>query len=285
MWNKLNKRINYKYICFKHAIILIFIPQIAFSQSIPSLTIDDLFTKKERTIVNNGQIISRAYLKNRGTISSGTPDKNTLLPENPVFSSLKGYEMLCTEKAFIPYKAVRESGISLPDLLSNSSKLSGIKYYSISDKKIQTLIEDSRELNNEKKTKEDDDPAFKNFSRVITKYFVITDNRFGRLNFISELFLKDNIFIIRNVCTQPMKKWMISINKKEEYRLIYFFLYDKKAHGFYYLGINVMRIRSDYLLKLGLLTPESFANRMRAQTIYYARLLGVDWSDRLRAFE
>lgn len=268
-----------------YAIILLFIPQYASPQSIPLLTKKDFFSQKELTEILSGKIISKTFLKNKGVILSGTRNKNPLLPENPVFNSIKGYEMLSSEKAFFPYKHNTELKILVPDLLSNISKLSGIKYYSVSDKKIRTLIESSSETEDGGITGKDDNPAFKNFTRAFVKYFIITDNRFGKLKFRSELFLKNNIYIIRNVCIQPMKKWMISINENEEYRLIYFFIYDKKARGFYYLGINAMRIRSDYLLKLGLLTPESFANRMRAQTIFYAGLFGIDWSNRIKAFE
>jgi len=46
-----------------------------------------------------------------------------------------------------------------------------------------------------------------------------------------------------------------------------------------------MRIRSSYFLKLGMLSAENFANRIRGSTVHMAKLLGIDWDNRIKAFD
>ncbi len=193
--------------------------------------------------------------------------------------------MISVEKVFFRYELTGESKLSVYNILASASKFKGMQYYSISDSKIMTFITSSDRIESPENKSSVKDAAYSIITPKTVSYFIITDNRFGDLIFRSELYNEGENFILKNVCTEPMEKYFISINNKEEYQLISFFIYDKESKGYFYYSINAMRIRSSYFLKLGMLSARSFANRIRGSTVHTAKLLGLDWGDKIKAFE
>lgn len=59
-------------------------------------------------------------------------------------------------------------------------------------------------------------------------------------------------------------------------------MYNEEKEGFYYYCIHALNIKASSLLPEALFDPESFANRIRAETVKRASLLGLDWSAKLR---
>jgi hypothetical protein len=250
------------------------------------ISIVSLFDRTEKDTVLKGGIITKSFLKNAG--SAHTPNTN---PEINIpltqytGADLKDYEMLCIEKAFFPYVLTSESKLSVYNILASASKLTGMRYFSRTDSKSETLILNSGRIESPEKKTSVKEVAYGTISPKIINYFITTDNRFGELTFRSELNNEGYSFILKNVCIEPMEKYFISINNKEEYQLISFYIYDKAAGGYFYYSINAMRIRSSYFLKLGMLSAENFANRIRGSTVHMAKLLGIDWDNRIKAFD
>ena len=250
------------------------------------LSVNNIINNQEKEVLLHGGIITKCFLKNNKFVHSANTDAQMQLPETEYLGKDIGrYEMICVEKAFFPYKLTPESKMSIYNGLINASRLSGMKYYSKSDSKIETLIINSGRIHSPENRKPAKDAIFTEIHPKTVNYFTIKDNRFGNLTFRSELYNEGNSFILKNVCIDPMEKFFISINNKEEYRLISFFIYDNNAKGYFYCSINAMRIRADYFLKLGVLSAANFANRMRGSTVHTAKLLGLEWMDKIKAFE
>ena len=248
------------------------------------LIADVFFNKTEKEILLKGELITKSYLKHRGTVHTPNTDARIIVPVTKFTGNdLQNYEMLCVEKAFFRYEASEKSLLYLYNTLAAYSKLSGMQYYSRTDKKIQPFITESFGMDSN--NKRIDDLTRSSITPKSVNYLKITDNRFGELIFRSELYNEGENFILKNVCLQPMEKYFIAINNKEEYRLISFFIYDKQAKGYYYYSLHAMRIRSENFLKLKMLSAENFANRIRGNTVHMAKLIGLNWDDKLKAFE
>ena len=250
------------------------------------LSLETIINEQEKQILLKGEIITKSFLKFNSTLHTPNTNAQIYIPETKYSGKdIEGYEMICVEKAFFPYNLTTEAKILFYNILADASKLSGMKYYSKTDSKTEVLITNSAKINSLEHRKPVKNVLFEAIHPKTVNYLTITDNRFGKLTFRSELFNEGNSFILKNVCIDPMEKYFISINNKEEYRLISFFIYDNKAKGYFYCSINAMRIRSDYFLKLGMLSAANFANRMRGSTVHTAKLLGLDWTDKIKAFK
>jgi len=274
-----NKTFKYYRYLSLTLIILPFIIQNTYA----GLPIKSFFSEPEINIVLKGGIITKAYLKSKDTVHTPNSDKSINLPGTKYTDKgLSGYEMICIEKAFLPCKNLKEIRQIFYAGLNNAAKLTEVMYYSRTDKEFRQLITESRSISLSGEDRHANDATMQPAS---VNYFRIADNRFGSLEFKGELFDEGNAYILKNTCVQPMKKYLALINKKYEYRLISFFIYDNNAGGYFLYSVNAMRIRSSMILNLGLLRPESFGNRIRAYTVYFAGLLGLNWKDRLIAFE
>jgi hypothetical protein len=244
------------------------------------------FTKAEMDVVLNNELITKGYLKNKKTVYTPNTDTMRSIPASRYLKGDMGsYEMLCVEKAFFKYELTDSSKLMLFNTLVACSKLSGMKYYSRLEKKIKPAIFDCYRIESPADPKRIDDLTYGKVLPNVVTYFKIKDNRFGALMFRSELYNEGNNFILKNVCIQPLVKYFISVNKSEQYQLVSFFIYDSDARGYFYYSVNAMKINSGYLLKFGVLSPVNFANRIRGSTVHVAKLLGLDWQDRLSAFE
>ncbi|MHC4627358.1 MAG: hypothetical protein ACYTDV_10300, partial [Planctomycetota bacterium] len=63
-----------------------------------------------------------------------------------------------------------------------------------------------------------------------------------------------------------------------------FYIYDKDSKGYFHYAVHAMKVRSDLIRTLGRLSPESFANRLRAMTVHIAAFFEMDWSRRRKVF-
>lgn len=264
--------------------IIIFLLYVEHLHSQDKKSSENLFTKHEKEILLRGELITKCYLKHKGTVHTPNTDARIIVPLTKFTGNdLQNYEMLCVEKAFFRYDVSEKSLLYLYNTLSAYSKLSGMQYYSRTDKKIQPFITESYGLDSN--YKRIDDVTRFSITPKSVNYLKITDNRFGDLVFRSELHNERENFILKNSCIQPMEKYFIAINNKEEYHLISFFIYDKQAKGYFYYSLHAMRIRSENFLKLRMLSAENFANRIRGNTVHMARLIGLNWDDKIKAFE
>ncbi len=251
-----------------------------------TLSIDTFFNDNEKASVLKNKILTRVYLKYIECDNPEIRNERIQIPKTRyIEENFSDYEMVVDEKAFIPYKLNERAKLSLYNIFSAYSKLSGVQYYSRTDKKTQPLIIRCSRIESPTQRTLLNDIVNSNIAGARVNYFQFEDNRFGVLAFRSEIFNEGDNFIVKNVCVQPMEKFGFSINKKGEYQMHSFFIYDRKANGYFYYAFQAMRIRSYFIKKLGFLNPESFANRIRANTVHTAGLLGHDWRDRIKAFE
>jgi len=266
--------------------LIMFLLSSSFSETDELFSSGNFFNEAEIKAILKGEIITKGYLKNTSTVHTNNTDSRIDIPVSKfIDENIQSYEMICIEKAFFKYELTESSKLSLYNSLAAFSKLSGMKYYSRLDKKIKVLINECYGIESAADKKRISDYLYNKIATIAVNYFKATDNRLGDLVFRSELYNDENNFIIKNVCIQPIEKYFISVNRSEEYQLISFFIYDTDLKGYFYYSINAMKIRNGYFLRLGKMSAGSFANRIRSNTVHTAKLLGLDWEDRLKAFE
>lgn len=249
--------------------------------------IQTYFTEQEKEEVLNGGIITTAYLKNHKIVSTRPYSVKPEIPKTQYIkdSNYASYEMMAVEKAFIPFRLTNEAFRDSYNILTQYSSLSGVNYYSRTESKYLPFIKDSYRIRSPDDHKPVKDIAYNRIPAKQICYFEIEDNRFGKLTFESRVYVEGNNILVRNVSLQPMTKLLFKINEAGEYELNHFFLYDPDAAGFFYYAFHAMRIRSDFFLGLSNLTPENFADRIRAVTVHMVGYFGHDWSDRIRSFQ
>lgn len=239
------------------------------------------FSAAEKSSVKKGAIITRAFLNGTDgfNLSAG---RTIILPaSHHVPRILSGYEMLAEERAFMPYAMTPAGRLAFYNGLFAFSKFAGISYFSRSDKKFLTYILASAKISAPGGLALAD-PVYQSVEQRRTGYFKIRDNRFGDITFRHEVIAEGNAFIVKSVCTHSLGKMGFTIAGPEEYRLTTVFNYSPADRGFYYYGLHALRVRTGFFTSSGLLNAESFANRLRAETVRRAGLLGLDWSAKLR---
>jgi len=273
-------------------LLLLFLPVTAvfFMQSvIYSLEIDSLqvfFSPREMKLLREGAIITRSRVK-KGTIvmTEGTEGKIHIPVTNLIPASLNDFDLLAEEKAFFPLVTGKNEPLALSNMLFAFSRLRGMKYYSKTGGVIETLIIQSRRISSPESTAAVPDPSYGDIREKRMHYFMFQDNRFGNQRFRSELISNGSDFILKNISLEAMRKYGMLVNNAGEYQMIYFFLYDARARGYFYYSLHAMRVRSAGFRSMGLVTPESFGNRLRANTVHFAGLMGMDWTGRISPFK
>ena len=273
--------VHYERVVIVLVVMLMLIPVSAFTAE--KAMLEQLINADEMKSVLEGKILTSVYLKNHEIYSNHLQDDSTrvIKPANSESIDYSAYEMVAVEKAFIPFDLESEDFLSLYNRLTAFSRLAGISYHSQTDQKLQPYIIHSYLVESPENDVAVDDKIHKAVPADYTAYFRIKDNRFGKLLMRSHVSTQNNNIIIKNRTLQPMTRFLIKINDAGEYEQQVFFLYDSYSRGFYYYAMQVMRIRSEFFLKLSQLTPSNFANRVRALTVYFAGVFGHDWQDRL----
>lgn len=267
----------------KRFITLFFIAT-ALLQNISAVDVSTFFSPSEMKKVKEGEIISRMYMNtNPGDFNT---DQSLTIPRTkytPEDYSSNSYEVVCDEKAFFPYQLDGESRLKLYNILTGYSRLKGMKYWSLNRDRSETFILDCYRV--EKSLlgySKKDDKEYSTISTHLQGYFEQEDNKFskyaGKLVYKSDLYTEGNNFILVN----STQSGIPFVCNKDEMKLITFFIYDEEARGFYYYAFSVMRIRLDLLYKKTNATL--FSSRLRAGTIHFATLLGLNWYDKLQAW-
>ena len=263
------------------SIILAITPATVFSNE--NTPLNQLISQDEQKAILDGKILTTAYLKNHKIFSnySGHDSIKSLTLPGSEISDYSNYEMIAVEKAFIPFELDSENFLGLFNKLTAYRKLTGINYYSRTDEKLQPYILSSYRINSPQNDVAVEDDKHDAVPEEYTAYINLKDNRFGKLMMQSHISIQNNDIIIRNKTLEPMKKMFIRINNAGEYEQQNYFFYDHELKGFYYYSMQAMRIRSGLFLKLSQLTPDNFANRIRALTVHFASLFGHNWQDKL----
>ncbi len=252
-----------------------------------NLKTDNFFTSKDITRIKNGEIITRMYTKNNA-VGENTDLIINIPKTKYINEDFSIYEMVTDEKAFIPYKLdSNEKKLNFYNTLCSYSKLKGMKYFSRRIQKIEQLIIDSYLIESINKKKKLNDITCSAILPQADNYFIQKDNKFGELIFKSTIYNDGDNFIMINTCLEPISNGILTMCKKEEYKFITYFIYDKESNGFFYYSANIMRIRLDFVLKKGKFTlyPTTFSNRLRATTVHLVKLLGINWDNKINPWD
>jgi len=241
-----------------------------------SLNVDDIFTVEQKTLVLTGEFISRMYLKHN-PVGENTDIRIQIPITKYTSEDYSNYEMICDERAFIPYKLDSKTRLSVYNTLLGFSKLKGTEYWTFNGNKKVTFIVDSSTIDDRKKR--NSIPDYESFlvENYRKSYFQQMDNKFGKLVYINDLFVDGDNFVSISSTADPI----FPIVRAGEFKSIIFLMYDDKNSGFFYYAASVMRIRNDLILKSGKLYNTTFSNRLRGANIHLFKLLGVDRSDKI----
>jgi len=239
----------------------------------------DFFPHHVKKAIVSGEIVSRTTVYGKTVVNRGINEA----VKPPVFSFLPGnvggYEILAEERAFFPLKNGISQRKKLLAVLTSFDKLKGMKYYSAGDRGSRVLILDSKKLPPENKTNVQGQR-----NSFLSYCFRLRDNRFGWQTFRADVYRGGNTVTLYNRSLLPMKRFGALINRAGESLMVYRFRYDPRLRGFLFYGFHAMRVRSFYLKGIGIPSPVSMANRLRANTVFLASSFGLNWHNKLKAF-
>ncbi len=243
--------------------------------------IDAFFSAEEKNAVKNGDIITRAEVKGGGGYN--LRGRTLALPGSSLVpSSLRYYEVLAEERAFMPFDISGTGHLKFYNGLFAYSRFKGLKYYSRTDKRFQPYILESGRVSGPESPSLLADPVYTAPAPRRAVYFRIRDNRFGDMMFLSEVVHRGEDFLISSSTTKPLSKMGVPIARAGEYRMMSFYFYSARDRGYFYYGLHAVRVRSGFFISSGLVNAESFANRLRAETVRRAGIAGLDWGSKLR---
>lgn len=264
------------------AALVLFLNVLALSSH--SLSIGKFFKPDEVNKVLQRDIctFSRFGNKIRNTDGSNTIIK---LPATEYMAKeLEDYEMVTVEKAFFPYDLKTKSKLAFYNYLQEYSNLAGTPYYSRTDKKVQKLVLESYRVDPTNFRKREKDHVHRQIKDYHRDYVYLKDNRFGKIIFCSEIFHKNDHLVTKQINVKPLSMFRIPVSDKGQYQLISFYIYDKDKKGYFYYAVHAAKVRGGLIRTLGRLSPESFANRIRAMTVHVAAFFEIDWSKRRKVF-
>ncbi len=260
-------------------IFIIFI--VSFNLYSFDIAIDKIFSKIEIEKVIKGEIITRRYMK-YNPHKLNTHDKIDIPVTEFTKEDYTIYEVLIDEKAFIPYEIKNEQDLlKIFNIINSVSLAKGMKYYSNRAGAVLEFIVDSYMVDSSNFFKKIEDPVYDKVINKTESFFYQKDNRFGKLLYKKIVYNEDNNFYIITECLDPIV-FVLPLNKKGEYKVISYFIYDKERKGYFYYALLATRVRNDFILKKEYTNATLFSSRLRAVTIHFAKLIGLDWYNKLK---
>ena len=261
-------------------IIIVFTVFAAFSQN-GKPTPEMFFTAEQMERVLNGEIISRMCIA-QNAWNENTDLTMTIPGTSYDEGGYTDWEMICDEKAFIPFEMNDENKLKLLNILTNFESLKGAKYYSRKVDEILVLIEDAYRMKSGSNHTKAEPAKYDKFESHVTNYFSQKDNRFGRTFYQSDVWFDGDDVIMINSNVVGMT-FVVPINRKGEFKSITYLMYSAEHQGFFYYTANPIRIRVELALKK--LSPTTFAQRLRAMTVHYGMAMGADWGDKYQPYD
>ena len=262
------------------AIMIVFSAFAAFSQTgkpVPEM----FFTPEQMQRVLDGEIISRMCIA--GNAWGENTDLTMTIPATSYDAGgYTDWEMICDEKAFIPFELNDENKLKLLNILTDFESLKGAKYYSRKVDEILVLIEDAYRMKSATNHIKAAPAKYDKLESHVTNYFSQKDNRFGRTFYQSDVWFDGDDIIMINSNVVGMA-YLVPINRKGEFKSITYLMYSAEHKGFFYYTANPIRIRIELALKK--LSPTTFAQRLRAMTVHYGLAMGADWSDKYQPYD
>jgi len=279
----INTLLKERYILMKkiYFLILSFILTLSI-YAIEPVDVKTFFTSDELQRINSGELIPNMYVKFNARGENSV--ENIVIPRTKYNDQdLSSYEIISTDKGFIPYELTEESKLAFYNTLASFSKLEGMLYYSRRDAKVMQLIKKCFRVESMSGNKYLD-KVFTKIEPKVSNMFFQEDNKFGKVFYRSDLYNEGDNFIIINTSLIPISKFIFTLNDKEEYQVSSFYIYSKEKEGFYYYSYLAMKVTVDAVLKTEAFGPTAFSNRLRAANVHLAKLLGLDWTDKYNSW-
>lgn len=258
-----------------------------------SVTSDGLFTRTELypeffltpneiSLVKKGEILTSVTLRNKGEVHTQGIEK-----PRPVTGSYlpaaENFDMVAVEKGFFYMENTGENRLRIYRASTDFAGLSGMIYYSKTGNIFSKLILYSYRILSQDSyiragSGKDGVPE------ETVSHFTIRDNRLGPLSFRSKTISEENNFIISGISTGKVTKLGMDIFYPGDYRIYKFLIYDRNSKGYFFYTVQFMKVRSNILSTINLISPESFGNRIRAEDIHFLKSIGIDRTDKLAAF-
>lgn len=258
---------------------------IAGAFSFALLAVDTLtlfFNTQQRTSVVRGDIITRVQSL-EGKSFKLSPGERIVLPASSFIPpALSKRTLIAEERAFLPCGSLKGNMLKFYNSLFKYSSFTGTKYYSKSEAKILTYIIESRRIASPANPAVLPDPVYSTIKSKHVSFFKVHDNRLGEIIFKSEVSAHDNIFVVSNTNTNTLSKWGITIARPGDYSVLAVYIYNEEKKGFYYYCVHALNANASSVLPNSVFDSESFANRIRAETVKRASLLGLDWNAKIR---
>jgi hypothetical protein len=271
---------NFKTLFLISAAVLFF----NVSYSATSLSLNSFFTVNEKRYAVNGEFLTSVSLAGKGEVHSNGIENSFPVRNSYITASSSNYDMAAVEKGFFYMDGNSSGREKIFRSLTDFSTLKGMVYYSQTSGSSSTLILDSWKIQSQ-----DDyikvNVKDKTIPESARSHFAIKDNRLGLLTFKSEFIASGENFIMINTSTGTSSRFGMKIFYPGDYRIYKILIYDKNLKGYYFYTAQFMKVRSSILSKMDLIKPESFANRVRAESIHFLKSLGVDRSGKLAAFK
>ena len=271
---------NFKTLFLISAAVLFF----KVSYSVTSLSLNSFFTVNEKRSAVNGEFLTSVSLTGKGEVHSYGVENSSPVRNSYITASSSDYDMVAIEKGFFYMEGNGSNRAKIYRSLTDFSALKGMIYYSQTSGANSTLVLDSWKIQSP-----DDyikvNVKDKAIPESALSHFAVKDNRLGILTFKSEFIASGENFIMINTSTGTSSRFGMKIFYPGDYRIYKILIYDKNLKGYYFYTAQFMKVRSSILSRMDLIKPESFANRVRAESIHFLKNLGVDRSGKLAAFK
>ena len=152
------------------------------------------FTSEELQRVNKGELIPDMFVKFN---SRGENSKDKIIIPRTKYNDidLSNYEIISTDKGFIPYKLTDESKLAFYNALTAFSKLEGMVYYSRRDAKVMQLIKKCYRVESMSGNKYPD-KIYDKIEPKVSNMFFQEDNKFGKVFYRSDLYNDGDNFVM-----------------------------------------------------------------------------------------
>lgn len=243
-----------------------------------------IFSANDKDLLRDNKIMTFVYMKDKGNAVSNVADTAGFLNISALPPGWDRYDVVIVEKAYLRVGVSDSSRLKIFKTLAGRSGLKGMKYYSISESGIRSLILDGFRV---KSCADRKYVADENLSALPAKsesVFVVQDNRMGTICFNGTVEYRDGMFIETDVSCGRVSRLGMRVFNDGGYVIKHYVLPDDSGEGYFYCSVQIMKVESSIMKKLNLLNPQNFGNRVRGETVHFFGRMGRDMSGMITAF-
>lgn len=243
-----------------------------------------IFSAGDKALLRADNIMTFVYMKGKGNAVSNVADTSAFLNISVLPQGWDRFDVVIVEKAYLRVGVSDSSRLKIFKTLAGRSGLKGMKYYSITETGIRSLIIESFRV---KSCGDRTYIAEENLSALPAKsesVFVIQDNRMGTICFNGTVEYRDGMFIETDVSCGRVSRLGMSVFNDGGYVIRHYLLPDPSGAGYFYCSVQIMKVESSIMKRLNLLNPRNFGNRVRGETVHFFRRMGYDVSGMITAF-